>query len=247
MKRLYAIGIDFGTSNSCIVQACYQKNDDGTLVPTPIKRPEPVTIHYRDTVPTAIFLGTGDEPPVYGEVAEEKALYYPELTKTNFKMQLGMPGPEGVDAYEYTRDFLAFLKSEVERHIPFDAPRSEVEIATCVAHPVQWTPDQRELTRRAAEEAGFPDVSIEDESSAAIYDHLCEESLSLAPGQCARVLVIDMGGGTTDFAFVELLGEVGAPPVTTPVDPSRLVPAWEGDKQTYGGRDLDDLLLRHIA
>jgi len=247
MKRLYTIGIDFGTSNSCVCQACYAHDETGALIPTPIKRPEPIVVDHRDTIPTAVFLGAADEGPVYGEVADEKSLYYPELTRTNFKMRLGMAGADGAEAYRLTVDFLRFLRSELAQHIPFDAPEDEAEFATCVGHPVQWSADQRDLTRRAAIEAGFPNVSIEDESSAAIYDHLCEDQLSLKPGQASRVLVIDMGGGTTDFAFVELASRPGVAPITTPVDPSRIVPPWEGAHQTYGGRDLDALMLRHIA
>jgi hypothetical protein len=247
MKRLYAIGIDFGTSNSCISQACYLKNDDGTLNPVPLKRPEAVTIRYRDTAPTCVFTGSKDEEPSYGEVAEEKLLFYPEMTVSNFKMRLGMPGQEGLEAFQHTREFLRYLRACAAERVPLDAAPVNAEFVTCVGHPVQWTAAQRDLTRRAATEAGFPNVSIEDESSAAIYDHLCEESLILEPGRDARVLVIDMGGGTTDFAFVELSGDPKVAPLTTPVDPSRIVPPWEGSKQTYGGRDLDDLMLRHLA
>lgn len=247
MKRFYAIGIDFGTSNSCVCQACYVRSDDGTLSPVPLKRPEAVAVQYRDTVPTVIFRGTTNDPPIYGEIAEEKMLFYPELTLSNFKMRLGTPGIEGQEAYQCTVEFLKFLKTQLSEAVPFDASPDEVEFATTVGHPVQWSADQRELTRRAAEEAGFPNVTLEDESSAAIYYHLCEESLNVAPGQHARILVIDMGGGTTDFAFVELSSEAGSAPVTTPVDPSRIVPPWEAKKQSYGGRDMDDLLLRHLA
>ena len=247
MKRVYAIGIDFGTSNSCICVACYLRRADGSLSPIPIKRPEAVPIQYRDTVPTVVFLGSASEPPVFGEVAEEKALFYPELTQSNFKMRLGAPGADGEDAFHYTCRFLRYLRSQVADSVPFFDSSSEVEIVTCIGHPVQWTPDQRDLTRQAAIEAGFPNVTIDDESSSAIYYHLCEESLSLEPDESARALVIDMGGGTTDFAFVELSGEPGVAPVTTPVDPSRLVPPWGADRHTYGGRDMDDLLLRHIA
>ncbi|HET6383824.1 MAG TPA: Hsp70 family protein [Armatimonadota bacterium] len=247
MKRLYAIGIDFGTSNSCICQACYIRGDDGALDPTPLKRPEPVIINGSDTVPSAVFLGTEDEAPVYGGIAEEKSLFYPELTCVNFKMQLGAAGEDGKQAFEQTRDFLRFLKEELGKTVPFDAGEDEAEFATCIGHPVQWSAEQRRLTLQAAVEAGFPNAAIEDETSAALYSHLCESSLLLEPENSARILVIDMGGGTTDFAFVEVPSEIEKAPMATPLDPSRIVTPWEKDQHTYGGRDLDQILLKHIA
>ncbi|MCA1595029.1 MAG: Hsp70 family protein [Chloroflexi bacterium] len=247
MKRLYAIGVDFGTSNSCICLSSYRYQTDGQLSPRPLQRPEPVTIQLGETVPTAIFVGTDQEPTVYGRIAEEKASFNPERIRNNFKLDLGAPGLRGAEAYGYARDFFGFLKGEIGDLVPFDSESDDIEIATNIGHPVQWTADQRRLTLRAAAEAGFPNCSLEDETSAAIFGHLCEQQLNLPPGQRSRILVVDMGGGTTDFAFVELPAELNVPPETTPVDPHPLVAPWDGKSRTYGGRDIDLLLLRHFA
>jgi len=252
MSRVYATGIDFGTSNSCVCVACYRLRNDGRLSPRPIKRPEPVTIQSGETVPTALFLGAGGEPTVFGEIAEEKAMYYPggslfypDLAKTHFKLDMGAPGQQGVEAFQHATEFLRFLKKRLEEEVPFGDP--EAEFVTYVGHPVQWSSEQRRLTRQAAVDAGFPHVFVEDETSAALYNHLFEQQLELQPERSARILAIDMGGGTTDFAFIELPADTTAPPISAPVDPSRLVEPWDGARHTYGGRDLDELLLRHFA
>ena len=37
---------------------------------------------------------------------------------------------------------------------------------------------------------------------AALYSHLCEERDAFQPKPGSRILMVDMGGGTTDFAFL---------------------------------------------
>jgi molecular chaperone DnaK (HSP70) len=59
-------------------------------------------------------------------------------------------------------------------------------------------------------------------------------------------MMIDMGGGTTDFAFLELSGKPKEPPVSQPVDPALKAEPWGNGRRSYGGRDLDALLLDHF-
>jgi hypothetical protein len=59
--------------------------------------------------------------------------------------------------------------------------------------------------------------------------------------------MIDMGGGTTDFAFLQLPMRAEERPVSVPVDPSAVVPPWGQGRTSYGGRDLDQLLLEYIG
>lgn len=247
MKTLYTIGIDFGTSNSCVSYATYYDRGNGDVDPDPLQRPETIPFNHRNTVPTIVFLGDGkDQAPQFGELAEEKAPFYPELTRSGFKLRLSRTDT-GREAYLLTKQFLQHLRQRVAEVVPLDRKDGNIRIETIVGHPVQWSSDQREETRRAAMEAGFPNVRLEEESMAALYSHLCDERDHLQPKPGSRILMVDMGGGTTDFAFLQLAMTDDQRPVSIPVDPAPSVPAWGNDRRSYGGRDLDQLMLDYIT
>lgn len=248
MSTVYAIGIDFGTSNSCVTYATYYEDMNGRLEGTPVHRPEALTFQHKDTIPTVVFLGNGaDQPPLCGDLAEEKAVFFPELTRSGFKLRLGKPGESGKDAYLLSKQFLSYLRTRLAEYVPLDQPAANQRIETIIGHPVQWSMDQREETRRAATEAGFPNVMLEEESLAALYSHLCDERTGFQPQPGSQILMIDMGGGTTDFALLQLPNTPEQRPVSIPVDPSAVVPPWGGGRTSYGGRDVDQLLLDYLG
>ena len=247
MKTLYAIGIDFGTSNSCLTYATYYDRGNGQVDPDPVHRPEAVSFNHQETIPTVVFLGDGKEQqPLFGHLAEEKAPYYPELTRSGFKLRLGHEAT-GKEAFMLSRQFLAHLRQRAGEVIPFDKTDGSVRIETVVGHPVQWSADQREETKRAAIEAGFPNVRLEEESMAALYSHLCDDREGFQPKPGSRILMVDMGGGTTDFAFLQLAMAADQRPVSIPVDPAPSVPTWGNNRRSYGGRDLDQLFLDYLT
>lgn len=246
MQTLYAIGIDFGTSNSCVAYATYYDRGSEEIDADPLQRPEVIPYNRRETVPTVVFLGDGkQQAPQFGELAEEKAPYYPELTRSGFKLRLANP-ETGREAFLLSRQFLVYLRQRVAEVVPMDGKDSRVRVETIVGHPVQWTSDQREETRRAATEAGFPNVRLEEESMAALYSHLCDPD-SFQPRPGGRILMVDMGGGTTDFAFLQLAMADDQRPVSIPVDPAPSVAAWGNNRRSYGGRDLDQLFLDYLT
>jgi molecular chaperone DnaK (HSP70) len=241
MATIYAVGIDFGTANSCVAYASYFDRGNGEVDPDPLHRPEVIPFFNRDTVPTAIHLGDGQQqPPTFGRMAEERGAVDPARLYTGFKLNLGHP-ERGRDAFLMAKYFLGYLRRRVEQFVPLGIENANERVETVVGHPVQWSADQREATLRAAQEAGFPNVRLEEESLAALYCHVFDEGggLQLKPG--SYVLTIDMGGGTTDFAFLQIPEQTDARPISIPVHPT---PA-EG--LSYGGRDLDKLLLRHLS
>jgi hypothetical protein len=247
MSTLYAIGIDFGTSNSCVTYASYYRDERGRLQPEPVHRPDVITFQLRDTIPTAVFRPHGEgQPCLFGELAEEKAVFFPDMTFTGFKLALGRPDEDGQQAFGLAKEFFAYLRTRVSDYVPFDGA-GNCRVETIVGHPVQWSTDQREETRRAAREAGFPNVQLEDESLAALYACLCEDRGSFDPQPGNQILMVDMGGGTTDFAFLQLPTTPGQRPISTPVDPAGVIAPWGSGQITYGGRDLDDLILAYLS
>jgi hypothetical protein len=63
----------------------------------------------------------------------------------------------------------------------------------------------------------------------------------------SRLLLIDMGGGTTDFALLQMPKSPEQRPICRPVDPAPVVPGWGSELTSYGGRDLDQLLLQYLG
>ncbi|NNJ26310.1 Hsp70 family protein [Alienimonas chondri] len=86
-----------------------------------------------------------------------------------------------------------------------DDPLGEQAVTLTV--PASFDAAARDLTRDAAREAGFPaDLVLLEEPQAAVYAHLADRGedwrKDLSPGDA--LLVVDVGGGTTDFSLVSV-------------------------------------------
>ena len=71
-----------------------------------------------------------------------------------------------------------------------------------VTVPASFDEAARELTLQAARRPGYPPVVLLEEPQAAFYAWIDAARGKLAPGE--RVLVFDVGGGTTDFTLIEV-------------------------------------------
>nr|MBA3464302.1 Hsp70 family protein [Deltaproteobacteria bacterium] len=83
-----------------------------------------------------------------------------------------------------------------------DAPFVEQEVLVTV--PASFDEAARELTLQAAAKAGYPPVVLLEEPQAAFYAWIdgMKGGKGLAPGE--RVLVFDVGGGTTDLTLIDV-------------------------------------------
>lgn len=83
-----------------------------------------------------------------------------------------------------------------------EVPFSDQSIFITV--PASFDPSARQLVLEAAEKAGYPEVILLEEPQAAfyawLYTHAHDWRKLLKVGDC--VLVIDIGGGTTDFSLI---------------------------------------------
>jgi len=94
-------------------------------------------------------------------------------------------------------------------HAHPDAPFGEQEVLVTV--PASFDEAARELTLQAATKAGYPPVVLLEEPQAAFYAWL-DQRTSVAGGGDGerrlaagdRVLVFDVGGGTTDFTLIDV-------------------------------------------
>lgn len=83
-----------------------------------------------------------------------------------------------------------------------DDPLDEQEVLVTV--PASFDEAARELTLQAAASAGFPPVVLLEEPQAAFYAWIdnARGNKGIAAGE--RILVFDVGGGTTDFTLIEV-------------------------------------------
>lgn len=88
---------------------------------------------------------------------------------------------------------------------PFD----EAEVLITV--PASFDPSARELIKEAAELAGFPEVILLEEPQAAFYAWLYRQKDQWRKELKVndKILVIDIGGGTTDFSLISVESENG--------------------------------------
>ncbi len=107
--------------------------------------------------------------------------------------------------------------------------------------PASFDDVARALTLQAAADAGLPTVRLLEEPQAAFYDwlHRHRDTLATELAPSHRVLVCDVGGGTTDLSLVDVsLPGDGAAPVLTRVG--------VGNHLMLGGDNMD-LALAHLA
>lgn len=90
-----------------------------------------------------------------------------------------------------------------------DAPFHKQQIFITV--PASFDPSARQLVQEAAELAGYPEVILLEEPLAAFYawlhDHDASWRKELSVGD--TILVVDIGGGTTDFSLISVSEEQG--------------------------------------
>lgn len=90
-----------------------------------------------------------------------------------------------------------------------DFPFTEQSLFITV--PASFDPSARQLVQEAAQNAGYPESVLLEEPQAAFYAwmhaHANDWRSHLKVGDC--ILVVDIGGGTTDFSLIEVCDENG--------------------------------------
>jgi molecular chaperone DnaK (HSP70) len=146
--------------------------------------------------------------------------------------------PEGVGKISpvtASRAYLQHLRDAWQSTMP-DAPFDHQHVLVTV--PASFDAVARELTLHAAQEAGYRDVVLLEEPQAAFYSwiqrnpHWREQ---VAVGDL--ILVIDIGGGTTDFTLIAVTEERGE---------LRLERLAVGEHILLGGDNMD-LALAHTV
>lgn len=113
---------------------------------------------------------------------------------------------------EVSSQYLSYLRTVWDAHHASDKSANNLaEQDVLLTVPASFDEEARELTRRAAEQAGLHNVTLLEEPQAAFYAWL--ESQGDAWRKRIKVgdlvLVCDVGGGTTDFSLITVSEENG--------------------------------------
>jgi len=114
-----------------------------------------------------------------------------------------------------------------------------VDQQVLITVPASFDPSARQLVQEAAQLAGYPEVVLLEEPQAAFYawlkTHEDNWREKLTVGDC--VLVVDIGGGTTDFSLINVVADGGN------LTLNRMA---VGDHLLLGGDNID-LSLAYLA
>ena len=141
-----------------------------------------------------------------------------------------------VSPLEASTRYLAHLRQAWNAAHP-DAPFDEQQVTVTI--PASFDPGARELTAEAARNAGFQPTLLE-EPQAALYSWIQGSKGAWRKQVKAGdiVLVVDVGGGTSDFSLIAILERDGK------LEPHRVA---VGDHILLGGDNMDLALAHFVA
>lgn len=218
MTPQYVIGIDLGTTNSALAYVELARAEAAAFPPIHVLEiPQQVAegvIEARRVLPSFLYLGARR---IAGLWAREQGALTPARVVSSAKSWLSNPEvdrtarilpwearPEerSVSPVEASAEYLAHLKRAWEESGRGGAGEQRVVLTV----PASFDEEARELTVAAAQQAGFEEIVLLEEPSAAFYAwvarHPAEARRLLYDGQL--VLVCDVGGGTTDFTLIRV-------------------------------------------
>ncbi len=265
MSSRYVIGIDLGTSNCAVAFTEPSAGASAPVRDFPIPQlVRPGEMAARALYPSAVYLPFEGEFPsgslalpwgepahVTGELARWQGSRVPGRVVTSAKSWLIHQGvdrqapilPWGAPA-EVPRLSPVDAQATLLRHLAQawndahpESPLAHQEVVLTI--PASFDEAARALTLQAAREAGFElsKLSLLEEPQAAFYDFTSRHrrSLSNALADIHLVLVVDVGGGTTDFSLVQV--------AMLPEGPA-LQRLAVGDHLLLGGDNMDAALAR---
>jgi hypothetical protein len=144
---------------------------------------------------------------------------------------------EHISPFTATIRYLEHLR-QAWNHLHPDAPLEQQTLTITI--PASFDPAARELTAEAAQSAGFPQATLLEEPQSALYNWIQASS-----GQWRQqvrvgdvILVVDVGGGTTDLSLIAVVEREGA---------LELHRVAVGEHILLGGDNMDLALAHTVA
>ena len=178
------IGIDLGTTNSCVAV---------------MEGGKPVVITNAEgsrTTPSVVaFTKTGER--VVGDAAKRQAVTNADKTIASIKRHMGSDYKVDIDGKKYSpQEISAMILSKLKRDAESYIGESVTEAVITV--PAYFTDAQRQATKDAGKIAGLDVKRIINEPTAAAL------SYGLDNEEEQKIMVYDLGGGTFDVSIIEI-------------------------------------------
>ena len=178
------IGIDLGTTNSCVAV---------------MEGGEPVVIANAEgarTTPSVVAF-TKDGERLVGQVAKRQAITNPEKTISSIKRDMGTDKKVDIDGKKYTPQeisamILQKLKADAESYL------GETVTQAVITVPAYFSDSQRQATKDAGKVAGLEVLRIINEPTAAALAYGMDKDNE------QKIMVYDLGGGTFDVSILEI-------------------------------------------
>ena len=260
----YSVGIDLGTTHCVLAYSRLEQDHDQS--PKVLAIPQLVAsgqVEKREALPSFTYLAHESQfnpqqltlpwqhqYPLTGQLARDLGEKTPDRLVSSAKSWLchdqidrrsgllPLEAPEDVSKlspFEASKNYLNHLAAAWHQQFP-DAPLDEQQVVITV--PASFDPAARELTMHAAQEAGLSHAVLLEEPQAALYSWIAQsgsdwrEQVSVGD----VILVVDIGGGTTDLSLMAVTEEAGA---------LQLTRVAVGDHILLGGDNMD-LTLAHV-
>ena len=177
------IGIDLGTTNSCVAV---------------LEGGEPVVIPNSEgarTTPSVVAFK--DNERIVGNAAKRQAITNPDRTVSSIKREMGSSYKKHIDGKDYTPQeisamILQKLKSDAEAYLGEKVTQAVITV------PAYFSDSQRQATKDAGRIAGLEVLRIINEPTAAALAYGMDKETN------QKILVYDLGGGTFDVSILEI-------------------------------------------
>lgn len=180
------IGIDLGTTNSCVAVL---EGGDPVVIPN---------AEGNRTTPSVVGFAKDGERLV-GSVAKRQAIANADRTVSSIKREMGSDYKVNIDGKTYSPQeisamILKKLKEDAESYL------GEKVTEAVITVPAYFTDSQRQATKDAGKIAGLDVKRIINEPTAAALAY----GLDKVKDSSQKVFVYDLGGGTFDISILEI-------------------------------------------
>ena len=178
------IGIDLGTTNSCV---SVMEGGEAVVIPN---------AEGNRTTPSVVAFAKNGERMI-GQAAKRQAVTNPDGTVMSIKREMGSNYKVTIDGKSYTPQeisamILQKLKSDAEAYLGQTVTEAVITV------PAYFTDAQRQATKDAGKIAGLDVKRIINEPTAAALAYGLDKETD------QKIMVYDLGGGTFDVSVLEI-------------------------------------------
>jgi len=180
------IGIDLGTTNSCV--AVMEGGDPSVITNAEGSRTTPSVVGFNK-----------DGERLVGQIAKRQAVANAENTVLSIKRDMGTAkkvhaGGKDYSPQEISAMILGKLKADAEKYLGQPVTQAVITV------PAYFTDAQRQATKDAGKIAGLEVLRIINEPTAAALAYGLDKQAEAGH----KILVYDLGGGTFDISVLEI-------------------------------------------